>query len=328
VQPNVRVKQRQRGYDEATMVESFLILNAVGGECLEDFDRLREDAGVAPMIGHEIPSPEAARKFLYQFHEEERIEQAQQQRPLGQIAYIPGENEPLEGLAQVNRDLITEMGRRCPEQKIATVDQDSTIMESPKREALRTYQGERGYQPMLAVWAETNLILADQFRDGNVPPMPEPLGVAQAAFAALPPTVKEFYYRGDAACQEQELLAWLRDEQRENGPAGFLGFAISARMSPALRHAVEAVPEAQGQPYGPPDPEVRRGAVCAHRSVRAQGHRAAAVRDGADSQTTGNVVCRWQCGETLRGGHQPVRVVGGEAAGMASAESWNHRSRA
>jgi Transposase DDE domain group 1 len=161
-------------------------------------------------------------------------------------------------LAQVNRDLLAEMGRRCPEQKIATVDQDSTIIESHKREALPTYQGERGYQPMLAVWAETDLILADQFRDGNVPAMQEPLRVAQAAFAALPATVEEFYYRGDAACHEHHLIAWLRDEQREGGPLGKIGFAISARMSQALRQAVEAVPEAEWQPYGKPDPEVLR----------------------------------------------------------------------
>jgi len=73
-----------------------------------------------------------------------------------------------------------------PDQKIATVDQDATIIESRKREALRAYEGERGYQPMLAVWAETNVILADEFRDGNVPAMMAPLNVAKAAFAALP----------------------------------------------------------------------------------------------------------------------------------------------
>ena len=258
VQRNVRVKQRQRGYDEASVIESFVILNAVGGDCLEDFDRLREDAGLAEMMGHQIPSPEVARKFLYQFHADELIEQAQQQRPLGQITYIPGENEPLEGLAQVNRDLIAEVGRRCPDQQIATVDQDATIIESRKREALGTYQGERGYQPMLAVWAETDLLLADQFRDGNVPAMQEPLRVAQAAFAALPETVTERYYRGDAACHEHELIAWLRDEQREEGPRGFIGFAFSARMTEALRQAVEAVPEAEWQAYGKPDPEVFR----------------------------------------------------------------------
>ena len=50
VQRQVRIKQRQRGYDEATMVESFVILNAAGGECLADFDRLREDGGLAVIL--------------------------------------------------------------------------------------------------------------------------------------------------------------------------------------------------------------------------------------------------------------------------------------
>src|SRR5579875_3445721 len=73
VQQHVRVKERQRGYDEATFIESFVILNAAGGECLEDFERLREDAGLAELIGHEMPSPEAAWNFLRAFHEEKKI---------------------------------------------------------------------------------------------------------------------------------------------------------------------------------------------------------------------------------------------------------------
>ena len=46
VQREVQVKTRQRGYDEATFVESFVVLHAVGGECLDDFERLRDDAGL------------------------------------------------------------------------------------------------------------------------------------------------------------------------------------------------------------------------------------------------------------------------------------------
>src|SRR5436309_12418892 len=46
VERQVRIKQRQRGYDEATWVESFVILNAAGGECLEDFERLRANPGL------------------------------------------------------------------------------------------------------------------------------------------------------------------------------------------------------------------------------------------------------------------------------------------
>ncbi|MHB1700077.1 MAG: hypothetical protein ACYCSN_08035 [Acidobacteriaceae bacterium] len=82
----------------------------------------------------------------------------------------------------MNRDLVREPGRRCPDQRIATVDQDATIIESHKREALRTYEGERGYQPMLAVWAEMDVVLADEFRDGNVPAIMAPLAVAKRAF--------------------------------------------------------------------------------------------------------------------------------------------------
>jgi hypothetical protein len=39
VKQHVAVKERQRGYDEATFVESFVMLNAAGGECLDDFLR-------------------------------------------------------------------------------------------------------------------------------------------------------------------------------------------------------------------------------------------------------------------------------------------------
>ena len=258
VRQHVQIKERQRGYDEAELVESFVLLNAVGGECFEDFQRLREDAGLSEMIGHRIPSPEVARKFLYQFHAEEKIEEAKQRRRGDEIAYIPEETEALVGLGLVNRGLVQELGRRCPEQRIATVDQDATIIESRKQEALRTYEGERGYQPMLALWAELNVVLADEFRDGNVPAMMEPLGVAQKAYAALPETVTTYYYRGDSACHESGLINWLRDEKRAEGPQGYIGFAISARMSEALHKAIEKAPEQAWEPYGKAHPvEIR-----------------------------------------------------------------------
>ena len=103
------------------------------------------------------------------------MEEAKQQRGAEQIAFIPEENDALRGLGEVNRELVQELGRRCPEQGIATVDQDATIIESRKEQALRSYQGERGYQPMLAVWAEMDVVVADEFRDGNVPAMMAPL---------------------------------------------------------------------------------------------------------------------------------------------------------
>jgi len=254
VRQHVQVKQRERGYHEATMVESFVVLNALGGEFVDDFAHLREDAGLKQILEREMPSPEAARTFLKQFHEDERIDQAKQRRGPEQIAFIPEEGDALSGLGAVNRELVQELGRRCPEQRMATVDQDETIIESHKREALRTYEGERGYQPMLAVWAEMDAVLADEFRDGNVPAMMAPLEVAKRAFAALPETVEEFYYRGDSARHEHELLDWLRDEERADGPKGRIGFAVSARMSGALHTAILQIPEPSWLLYGRPHP--------------------------------------------------------------------------
>jgi len=249
VQRHLRLKQRERGFDEASYVESFLVLNAVGGDCLEDFEQLREDAGLAEMLGHAVPSAEAARKFLYQFHDEERIEQAQQELAAERVSYIPEENAALRGLGQVNRDMVRELGWRCPEQKIATLDVDATIIESWKREAKLTYEGSTGYQPVLALWAEMNVVVADEFRDGNVPAHQQLLPITQRAFQALPDTVVERYFRGDSACYEQSLLEWLRDEQRAAGPQGRIGFAISARMHAALHAEIVATPESHWQPY-------------------------------------------------------------------------------
>ena len=244
VRRHIRLKQRQKGYDEPTYIESFLLLNAVGGDCLEDFDRLREDGGIGEILGYHPPSPEAARKFLYQFHEEEKIQQAQRHLERGQVSYVPQENAALEGLGLVNQDVVRELGRRCPDQKIATIDLDATVIESWKREAKATYQGGSGYQPQVALWAEMNVVVADEFRDGNVPALWRPVTVAQRAFAALPDTVEEHYFRGDSACDEEALLTWLREEKRATGPQGRIGFVVSARMNPALRQEiVDTAPE-------------------------------------------------------------------------------------
>jgi hypothetical protein len=91
VRQQLRVKERERGYDQAPFVESFVIPNAAGGECADDFERLRQDPGLAEMMGGGLPSPSAALQFLCAFRAEEKIEQAQQRRLPGQIACIPDE---------------------------------------------------------------------------------------------------------------------------------------------------------------------------------------------------------------------------------------------
>jgi hypothetical protein len=142
--------------------------------------------------------------------------------------------------------LYAEQGRGL---KIATIDQDATIIESHKQAALAHYEGGRGYQPMVAVWAEADLVVADEFRDGNVPARQAPLACAQMAFAALPETLQTRYFRGDSGCHENELIGWLKHSERAQEPGGRIGFAISAIMSPALATEVGKVDEKDWKTY-------------------------------------------------------------------------------
>ena len=52
---------------------------------------------------------------MYQFHAEEKIEEAKQRRGPEQIAFIAEENDALAGLGEVNRELVQELGKRCPD---------------------------------------------------------------------------------------------------------------------------------------------------------------------------------------------------------------------
>src|SRR5260370_40771837 len=83
--------------------------------------------------------------------------------------------------------------------------------------------------------AEMDLVLADEFRDGNVPAQMKPLPGTRRAFQALPPAVQEYYFRGDSACWEKELVKWLRDEARSDGRQGPITFGITLSMTSKLK---------------------------------------------------------------------------------------------
>src|SRR5512136_122918 len=230
--------QRQGKYREADYIESFISLFAAGGECVDDFENLRGDEGLMK-LGLRVPSAEAARWFLNAFHEETFLEG---RRP--HEAFIPEETEGLQGLQSVQKDLIRKATREEQPWK-ATIDLDATVVESQKQEAYFTYLGGKGYQPVNAYWAEQDLILVDEFRDGNVPAQVDLLRVLKGTMAALPPTVRLVRVRSDSAAYVHELLDWCR---REIPGRPRIEFAISAEMSERLKAAIEALAEEDWRP--------------------------------------------------------------------------------
>jgi hypothetical protein len=248
---NLPLKQRQRGFSEGQFIETVVLLQTVGGDCPEDVKLLVGDPCLERGLGFKIPKVSALRSFLDRFHDES-LAAARPQRE-EQKSFILPSSQPVQGLQQVQAGVVRRVAKLYAEQgrglQIATIDQDATIIESHKQAALAHYEGGRGYQPMVAVWAEADLVVADEFRDGNVPARQAPLACAQMAFAALPETLQTRYFRGDSGGHENELIRWLKHPEREQEPGGRIGFAMSAILSPALATEVGKVDEKDWKTY-------------------------------------------------------------------------------
>ena len=248
---NLSLKQRQRGFTEGQFIETVVLLQTVGGDCVDDVKVLAGDPCLERGLGYKFPKASALRSFLDRFHDEDVA--ALRPKREEQKSFILPSSQPVQGLQLVQAGMIRRIAKLYAEQgqgiKLATIDQDATIIESHKQAALSHYEGGRGYQPMVALWAEADLVVADEFRDGNVPARQAPLTCAQWAFAALPETIQARYFRGDSACHENDLIGWLKHPDRTSEPGGRIGFAISAIMSAGLAASVSQVAEKTWQTF-------------------------------------------------------------------------------
>ncbi|CAN5549066.1 IS1380-like element ISMsm3 family transposase [soil metagenome] len=311
-------KRSPKGLGQGQMTESFLLLSALGGECLDDFDHLRRDMGLAALTGYALPAAATARQWLDRFH----APALHADRP-AQGAFIPLESAGLAGLRAVLVSTIRAFVAAVPVEPTVTLDVDAHLVESSKATALPTYEGFRGYQPALVSWAETGLVLADQFRDGNVPASVGLRELVDEAYATLPSDGEwRVSVRSDSAAYEGALLDhWAGRGWR---------FAVSADMSRQLRAEIEALApdawrpwrtDAQGLPVVEADGAVREWAEVPYVPSQRYEHRDAepfrylAVRirppqgtlfgDGADARHFAVVTNDWTSeGRALLGWHR------------------------
>jgi len=232
----IGLRQRSTGFSAFELVSSFALLLAAGGECCDDIVMLRNDKALTKLLGFELPSPSVLLRTLEQFHDEELVNV----RP-PQGAFIPPESDLLMELGGLYAVQTRAWANNSPDLKRATLDHDATVIESHKREALPHYKGGRGYQPVAVLWAETGLVVADQFRDGNVPAGYSNIDTIERALSNLPVTITERFFRADSACYEQKVLQFLVNNA--------VGFAISADMTRELRAVCGAVSESQWQRF-------------------------------------------------------------------------------
>ena len=214
-------------------------------------ERLRRDEALPQMLGYAIPAPETARQWLDRFHDEELMKGKPRQG-----SFLPAEAGPLAGLGEVNRHVVRAYVQNVKVEKRVTLDMDAHLVETDKAEAQYCYDGYKAFQPIEVCWAETGLVLADEFREGNVPASEGNRRLVDEAYQALPPGDWEVYIRSDSAAYEQgNLDHWDRQGWK---------FAVSADMSPQLKETVGSIPPQSWQTIEANERRVREWAEVAY----------------------------------------------------------------
>ena len=261
---NLNVSSDSQGWTDSQVVMSLILLNLVGGDCVEDLNCLEGDEGLCRIIERTekhgmsrkerrvflgrwrkerkrgVPSPSVVFRYLSWFHDQKQ----EGLRKKGK-AFIPESNKHLKRLAKTNKDFISFV-QKHKRKRTATLDMDATLVETSKSEALYCYKGFKSYQPLNTWWSEQGMVLHTEFRDGNVPGGYDQLRVFKEALSCLPDGVKEVILRSDTAGYQHDLMKYCT--MGKNKRFGKIKFAIGCDVTPEFKKAVSEVAECDWTP--------------------------------------------------------------------------------
>lgn len=264
IERHMKLRDGTQGWSDGQMVTALVLLNLAGGDSVDDLRILEKDEGFCRVLrkaerhglrrreqraaerrwrkerSRSVPSPSAVFRYLGGFHDEQ-----EESRRQAHTAFIPAANGALQGLGKVNGDLVGFVQSRSPVRQ-ATLDMDASLVETEKREALYSYQGYRAYQPLTTYWAEQEIIVHSEFRDGNVPAGYEQLRVLKDALGHLPPGIEKVLLRSDTAGYQTELLRYCAEGKDER--FGVVEFAVGVDVTPEFKKAVGEVAEEEWHP--------------------------------------------------------------------------------
>jgi hypothetical protein len=261
---NQTMQTKERGWTDAEMILSLVLLNLAGGDCISDIERLEQDVGLKTLLiqfathgmkrkerraferrwrkekSRGLPSNAAIHRYLPQFHSSEE----EKNRVEGE-AFIPKPNDKLRTLIGLNKPLIACVQQQRPS-TTATLDQDATLTSTYKRKAFYSYKGFKAYQPFNTYWAEHGVLLHSEFRDGNVNAGFEQLRVLKEALTLLPSDVKQVYLRSDSAGYQEDLIRYCTEGHDPR--FGVIPFAIAAKVSAGIKKEAQSLDEKHWHP--------------------------------------------------------------------------------
>lgn len=205
-----------RGFEPSEIVDAVVLMLQGGGRSLEDLRELKGEESLMKLVGREeIPEPDTVGDWLRRMGDPKS----------GGLG--------LEGLDRV-RDKINERVLRRDGIKEYTLDADVTEIVGEKMDALFTYNGNKGYMPMLGFLYETRICLYDEFREGNVAP-----AFGQKAFylrckERMPRGKRIGSYRGDSASYQAGLFNQLEEDE--------VFYGVTVDQDKAVKSAIALIP--------------------------------------------------------------------------------------
>ena len=260
----------RQGWTDGQMMLAVALLNVVGYERVSDVGALEEDASLCRLVRNYeeellgLPSDVLARRFrggrartfpsanaLHDWLGRFQDEAAGQPRKKGE-AVVPKPAAELQVIQAVSRRLAGHLIRILQLDEL-TLDMDATVLASGKKEALYTYRSatgqaprERGYQPLSVFCPELGMVLASEFRDGNVPAKTNNRALLEQVLAELPPEIKRVGFRSDGAAFQKDLIRFCNEPASRPEALrrfGVIGFVVSARQDQAMRRSLARTPE-------------------------------------------------------------------------------------
>ena len=215
----LRVKTRARGYSEGQAIGGLVYNLLLGGTCLSDLEVLRGDEGTQELLGMEsILAPTTAGEFLRKFD-------------IGDVQ-------------DLQRVLLRLQQRVRPQQAspCCTIDLDSSIYEQASRRkegSAKAYNGEVGYHPLFAFWAEEGELLFSHLRRGNAHTARGVLWFLRETRKRLPAGLP-LKLRADSGFYSHAVVEWCEEEG--------ITFTITADQTQPLLETITALPERRWRP--------------------------------------------------------------------------------
>lgn len=187
------------GYQDAKILEAVILLIASGGTCFSDWEILVSDPGFKKMFGR-CMSVDVLERYLQKLS----VTFLETDTERGQSGYSTL-------LEMIHREMLLIAYELAGRPEKLTIDIDTSIYRSAKGDALFCYDMVKAYQPMMAFCPELQMVVAHEFRDGNISPQVGYARMVKRCREVLP-QVKSWTVRSDSAGYTlKTLYQWASD---------------------------------------------------------------------------------------------------------------------